>query len=153
MFRIPLTNTHISGLVASYAMVVTLLAGFGLYAADKAGMLPTIQKVVPGHALFATDMAYYDLPHMTVAMAAGSAASHVRLDISLEIASKDVMIVEGFQPRMTDTLNRYLSHLRPDQIARPNAMPWLREELLKQVNSVGSPVPIHDLTFRQFVIM
>jgi flagellar basal body-associated protein FliL len=148
-----MTNTHVSGLVASYAMVVVMLAGFGLYAADRAGMLPSTQKIPAGHALFTTEMAYYDLPHMTVAMASGGASSHVRLDISIEIASKDMMIVEGYQPRMTDGLNRFLSHLRPDQIARPNALPWLRAELLKQVNSVGSPAPVHDLTFRQFVVM
>jgi flagellar basal body-associated protein FliL len=155
--RIPGTHKHISNFALSYTAVLLVLAGFGCYAAQRAGMLPselqTTMQATPGKALFTTEMSYYDLPRMTVAMAEGPDAAHVRLDISLEIANKDKIVVEGYQPRMTDTLNHFLSTLRPEQLQRPNVLPWLREELLKQVNSVGSPAPVHDLTFRQFVIM
>ena len=32
-------------------------------------------------------------------------------------------------------------------------MPWLRAEMLRQVNDAGAPVPVHDLLFRQLVVM
>ena len=151
--RIPMTNAKLSNFALSYTMVVTVLLVLGFYAAGRAGIIPTELKHTAGHPSFATEMTYYDIPRMTVAMSSGGGGAHLRLDISLEVANKDRDVVEGYQPRITDKLNKYISTLRPDQLERPNAMPWLREELLKQINSVGSPVPIHDLMFRQFVIM
>jgi flagellar basal body-associated protein FliL len=43
--------------------------------------------------------------------------------------------------------------LKPEELTRENSVTWLRAELLRQVNSVGAPVPIHDIYFQQFVVM
>jgi hypothetical protein len=71
----------------------------------------------------------------------------------LEIAKKDLPVVEGFQPHMVDKLNTFFISIDPDKIQETMYMPWLHVEMLKQINSVGSPVPVHDVLLRQMLIM
>jgi len=132
-----------------YVGVFVSLAALGYYVANKysvTGVQPT-----PSARTFATDLTYYDMPRMTISVGSGSV--HMRVDVALEVAKKDVSIVEGYQPRMTAKLNSYLSTLSPERMQEAKLLPWLRAEMLAQVNSVGIPVPIHDLLFRQLVVM
>jgi hypothetical protein len=100
---------------------------------------------------FTTDLTYYDMPRMTILLG-GGAQTQVRLDLSLEVAKKDVAVVEGFQPRIADRLNGLFLHINPDDFRSSTDLPWLRQQMLSQVNN-ATPVPIHDLLLRQMVIM
>jgi hypothetical protein len=54
---------------------------------------------------------------------------------------------------MVDKLNTFFISIDPDKIQETMYMPWLHVEMLKQINSVGSPVPVHDVLLRQMLIM
>jgi flagellar basal body-associated protein FliL len=132
-----------------YVSVFMALAALGYYVVHKSSF-------VEGHPAqathsFASDLAYYDMPRMTIVVGGGDV--HMRIDMALEISKKDMQIVEGYQPRMTAKLNSFLSTLGSERVREAQMLPWLRAEMLAQVNSVGMPVPVHDLLFRQLVVM
>ncbi|MGB9153147.1 MAG: flagellar basal body-associated FliL family protein [Alphaproteobacteria bacterium] len=137
--------------LAAYIGVFVMLSVLGYYVASKSSFVDS--RPAPMTHKFATDLAYYDMPRLTVALGSGDQATRVRLDISLEVAKNDVGIVEGYQPRITARLNRFLTTLDPARIQEAGLMPWLRAEMLRQVNDAGAPVPVHDLLFRQLVVM
>ena len=127
-----------------------VLSVFGYYMADRSGL---IRHAVPtvGHG-FVSDMAYFDLPRITMSFGSSN-ATHLRVDIALEVARKDIPALEGYQPRITDKLNVFFSKVPLREIEDPAAMPFLRQEMLRQINGVTAPVPVHDLMLRQLVIM
>jgi len=98
-------------------------------------------------------LTYYDLPRMTVVLNSGNKGPHVRLDISLEVAKKDLPLVEGYQPHMIEKLNNFFVTVDPERMQQAMYMPWLHTEMLKQINSVGATAPVHDVFFRQMLIM
>jgi len=137
-------------LIGSYIGVFGMLAALGYYAMDKTGMVMHAVRVKQD---FATDLTYQDLPRMTVTLHGDSSGMHVRLDLSLEVAKKDVRVIDGYQPRMLDRLNGFFGSVDPERLRQTRFMPWLHQEMLKQVNSVGSPAPVRDVVVRQMLIM
>jgi hypothetical protein len=147
-----MSRPRLYSFVAAYIGVLSALAIIGYYLADEVGLVhhraPLTQK-------FATDLAYYDLPRMMIGLNGNGehGATHVRIDLSLEIAKKDVPILEGYQPRITDKVSDFLATISPDRMQEMQYMPWLHKEILKQVNASGSPAPVHDVILRQMLIM
>jgi len=132
------------------ALFFAALAAFGYFAVDTDGHF---RRPAPMNQQFTTDMTYYDLPRMTLAVGQGKDETHVRIDITLEVAKKDLPILEGYQPQITDRLNVFFIALHPEQIRRFSTLPWLRGEMLQQVNNLSMPFPVHDLMLRQMIVM
>ncbi|MDR3424623.1 MAG: flagellar basal body-associated FliL family protein [Alphaproteobacteria bacterium] len=146
-------NASRSRMVQIYVACVLLFVGLaacGYLVADQAGL---IKHPAPVAHAFVSDMTYVDLPRMMVDVGSKDSSAQVQVDISLEIASKDKAILEGYQPRITDKINDFLSQEPPEEIARFSSTPWIRQELLRQVNGVGSPVPVYDVLLRQMLIL
>ena len=143
--------------LTTYVMVLTLLAVMGYVASDY-----TIRQQQARDAAargsspsFTTDVGFVALPRMNMTMTSskGQATGRIRIDISLEVQQKDLARLEDYQPLITDRLISYVRKLDIEDIRRPNAVPNLRQDLLKQVNNASYPVPVLDIIFRQFVIM
>lgn len=146
------TSATRSEIVQVYVACIALfiaLAACGYYWVRSTAPVAHPAPIAHG---FVTDMTYIDLPRMTVSLGAGG-STQVRVEISLEVARKDVAIVEKYQPQITDRLNRFFSKVSPDEIEEPNSLTLLRDDLLWQVNGTGMPVPVHDLMLKQMIVM
>ena len=97
--------------LAAYIGVFVMLSVLGYYVASKSSFVDS--RPAPMTHKFATDLAYYDMPRLTVALGSGDQATRVRLDISLEVAKNDVGIVEGYQPRITAQAESFPDYARP----------------------------------------
>jgi flagellar basal body-associated protein FliL len=142
-----------SRLMQLYIFVLLVFAGLascGYFFAEEAGL---IKRPAPMTHKFVSEMAYIDLPRMIVDMGHKGSLSQVQVDISLEIADKDKYVVEGYKPLITDKINNFLANEKPEEIERISKMPWLRHEILRQINSAGAPVPVYDVFFREMFIM
>jgi flagellar basal body-associated protein FliL len=132
------------------ALMFLTLAIFGYCVVDKNGHM---RRPVPLAGNFVTDMAYVDLPRINLQVGNADNETHMRIEISLEVASKDKAVMEGYQPQITDRLNFFLARMKPEQLRKPQNVAHLREEMLRLVNGIGAPVPVHDLMVRQMIIM
>lgn len=109
--------------------------------------------VTPQHSAQTPQLSYYDLPQMTVSLGGGGSDGQIMLDVSLGVSSEDMTILEGYQPKITDKLTWYLSQESKYNITHPQSTEWFRDELLRQVNSVGAPVKVRTLRLKELVIM
>ena len=137
-----------------YLAYITLFAILGVCSyvmADKVGLIGHPETPSTSPRLFVSDMTYFDLPRMDVAMGAGG--PQMKIQIALEVSNKDIPMLEGYQPRITDRLNGFFSRLSPDEVVQPGYLPFLRQEMLRQINQTGVPVPVHGLVLRQMVVM
>lgn len=101
----------------------------------------------------ATDKTFYQLPSIMVDVNDDDRTSHVQFDVSLEIPRKDRRVLIGFQPRIIDSLNVYLSRSNADELKHQDTLARMRREMLRQVNDVGAPVIVSDLIFQEIIVM
>ena len=66
---------------------------------------------------------------------------------------KDVWRLEDFKARITDRIVTYLYKQDTDEMRPPKDIAWLHRDLLKVVNTANQPVVVHDIVFRELVIM
>jgi hypothetical protein len=141
-----------------WSMVVgifCLLALLGyLVAIDKSGYF---HRYKLSHH-FESDVSYYYLPTVTLSTGGGDGgggakAPRLRMQIGLGVATKDMDVLAGYEPRIIEKINDYMIKLRPSDVERADLASWLRGELLIQVNSSGVPFPVDNLYFMQLVVM
>src|SRR5579859_6413751 len=139
--------------MAAYVVALAFLAFVG-YTAGNYTIQTEHHKAVEKQ-YFATDMALYDLPRMTINIPAvgKSQTRHVRIDVSLEVAKQDMPRLSSYEPRIIDKVSTYMRHQDADDLRPSSAMHWLHETILNEVNNASNPVPVHDVIFRQFVIL
>ena len=101
---------------------------------------------------FATDFVYVDLPRISVSVNGGNDRVHMQIDLSLEVTKEDASILEGYRPRLVDQLNRFFGGLHPNQVTSARSLPWVRSEILKQVNHADLPIPVHAVWLQRFIV-
>lgn len=140
-------------LYVASVVIFIILAVAGYFLAGRWGLLPArISSTSSSEATgLVPDWAYVDLPRMTVSLG-HSATTHMQVDISLEVAPKDVMVLEGYLPQIMDRFNLFLPHVKVDELSRPIGMYSLHKNMLWQVNNMGMPVSVHDLMLQNMVI-
>jgi len=106
--------------------------------------------VIPAHCI--PNTAYVGLPRMSVSLGQGD-SMNLELEISMEVDSKDAEILEGYVPQIVDRLNLFFPRIRIKEAAQPNAMYFLRKDMLWQINSIPMPIKVRDIVFEKLVIM
>ncbi len=148
-----MTIRKINPFLVAYVMALIVLAGLGYMLSDYT-IRSQEQHAALANKKFVTDVGFVALPQMDMSMASTNGQrGQLRMNISLEIEQKNMARMEDFQSRVTDRLVSYVRKMDIDAIRKPNALPMLRKELLKEVNSSSYPVPVLDIVFRQFIIM
>jgi flagellar basal body-associated protein FliL len=142
---------RINPFLVAYLVALISLAVVGYYVADF-----EIKNVheKSEEKFFSTDLAFYDLPRINLILSAygPNKSGKVRMDISLEVAEKDMQRLKDYQPRIMDTLVNYMRQFDVDEVSPPKVMALLHENLLNEVNLASKPVPIRNIVFREFVV-
>ncbi len=146
-------------------LVLALLGGGGGFYAVQSGLLggnppqgeDTAQS--DSHAsdeAFETvplpDIAFVEVPQITVSLGPKAQAKHLRFRASLEVPSKHAAEVESIMPRILDVLNSYLRALEPSDIEAQGALLRLRGHMLRRVRLVAGEGRIRDLLVLEFVL-
>jgi len=142
---------HANRFVIAYTIALLSLAAVGYYF-EIYRPHAAVHKAAT-QQYFSTDLTYYDLPRISMNMKSSSKTGHVNIDISLEVAKKDAWRLEDFKSRITDRIVTYMYKQELDQMRPPKDIAWLHRDLLRVINTANQPVVVHDVLFRQFVIM
>lgn len=148
-----LNTRKINFFIVGYVLAFVILAFVGYKLSDNEQVTTAYHKMVT-REYFETDLAIYDLPRINVNLTGiDGKTARVRIDISLEVAKADMARLDGFRPRITDKVISYMRSQNIDEITPPEAMRDLHESLLKVVDGASRPIPVHDVIFRQFLVM
>jgi flagellar basal body-associated protein FliL len=142
--------------IASMAILLAL-AAFGAFWVGEKELTPIAppapNKTEPNKAAnIITDKAYLSLPRMTVSLGKGG-TMQVRMDISLEVAPEDIIVLEGYVPQIVDKLNAYFPKVKFEELDQPHAMFLFHKNMLWQINNLGMPVTVRDLTLKNMILM
>lgn len=146
-------HRRINFFIVGYWLAFFLLALTGYYMSE-AKVAKTYHNFLT-NGYFATDLAMYDLPRINMDLTTddGGRKTRVRMDISLEVAKKDMLRIEGYKPRITDRIIMYMHSQNFEGVSPPEVMRRLHENLLSVIAASSEPVAVHDIIFRQFVVL
>jgi len=139
--------------LAGYIAALVLLAVLGYFAGDYTARMSEKRQAEIASQHFASDVSYIDLPSVNMSLSSSEGdTGRIRIDMSIEVEKKYLSRIQDYQPLIADRLVNYMRNIPANEVRRANAVPKLRKNLLKEVNSV-SRMPVMDIIFRQFVIM
>lgn len=144
-------------------VVLALAGGGGGFFAVQSGLLggasqkaPDLAKDQDGKEHVETaplpDVAFIEVPQVTVSLGPGANASHLRFRASLEVPKAYASEVEGILPRVQDVLNSYLRAVSAEDLEAPAALVRLRGQLLRRVKLVAGEGRVRDLLVLEFVM-
>lgn len=144
-------------------VVLALLGGGGGFYAVQLGLLggggaghantpapgtdePHVQtKALP-------DVAFIEVPPVTISLGPGAQAKHLRFRASLEVPARYQSEVEGILPRVQDVLNSYLRALEAHDLEAQGALVRLRGQMLRRIKLVAGEGRVSDLLVLEFVL-
>lgn len=140
-------------------VVLALAGGGGGFFAVQSGMLgggggETAEAVEeqPIEVEPLPDVAFLEVPPLTVSFGAQTAAQFLRFRASLEIPSNYLGEVERILPRVQDVMNSYLRALDVAELEAPGALIRLRAQMLRRVQLVAGEGRVRDLLVLEFVL-
>ncbi|MDA7423264.1 flagellar basal body-associated FliL family protein [Thalassococcus lentus] len=140
-------------------LVLALAGGAGGFFAVQSGMLggsdqsaveAGAEKTDPMEPL--PEVAFVEVPPLTISLSPTSQASHLRFRASLEVPSQYEAEVAGILPRVQDVLNSYLRALDPSDLQSQGALVKLRAQMLRRVKLVAGKGRVRDLLVLEFVL-
>lgn len=145
-------------------LVALALAGAGFAATylgffDPAAFLPRrasgeaagAPTAVTGHGEDDSTI-FLPLEPITVSLAPGQAARHLRFTATIETAPGALEAVAAVRPRILDVLNSYLRAVDVAELDAPAAMPRLRAQMLRRVQLVGGGANVRDVLITEFIL-
>jgi len=139
--------------LVAYVLALVGLAALGYLLSDYALHYQSAAQQTLDKKNFVSDVSYVALPTMNMTVGAHGASGQVRMDIGLEVKRQNAPYVEGFGPAINERIATYMQKLKKDDIKQLDTSPWLRKELLGEVNAAAFPYPVLDVVFRRLVIM
>ena len=83
----------------------------------------------------------------------GSKQSYLKLSITLQLNSEaEVKVIKAKFPIITDVFQSFLRELREADFNGTGSTLRLKEELIKRINKITSPIVIKDVLFKEMVI-
>ncbi|AXS41209.1 flagellar basal body-associated FliL family protein [Breoghania sp. L-A4] len=146
-------------MVAAAALVGALVIGggasymFGMFDGAPVRNATQGSEMVEPEVPPARDVVFYDLPEVTVNLAATGRATYLKVQISLEVADNDMIDqIEPFLPRVLDAFQVYLRELRPSDLEGSAGLFRLKEELLRRINTAVYPARVDGVLFKEILV-
>jgi len=144
-------------------LVLALAGGGGGFFAVQSGLLGggdshaethAEAEAPAGHVVSGPlpDVAFVEVPQITVSLGPKAQAKHLRFRASLEVPSNYASDVEKIMPRILDVLNSYLRALEPQDIEAQGALLKLRGHMLRRVRLVAGEGRVRDLLVLEFIL-
>lgn len=144
-------------LIGAILAIVLGGAGFGTVYAGLVDPLAisrggSPKPVTAGHGAEAGGEIFLPLDPITVSLAPGQGARHLRLAATIETAPGLMPTVEAFKPRILDVLIGYLRAVDVAELEDPAAMPRLRAQMLRRVQLVAGGDDVRDILVTEFIL-
>jgi len=97
-------------------------------------------------------VAFLPVDPLTISLGNTANAKHLRFRADLEVPALHKEEVKKVLPRVVDVLNSYLRALDPGDLEERAALPRLRAQMLRRVQTVVGRDRVNDLLVMEFVL-
>jgi flagellar FliL protein len=100
------------------------------------------------------NVVFVDLPDLLLNLnVTGKRLRFLKVVASLEVASEEqAEIVRQMTPRILDNLHLYFRSVQPDELAGPDGVYRIKEDLLVRINDTIGPARIRDVLIKEMLV-
>ena len=152
-------------LIIMIVVPVLLLGGggagayfMGVFSSEEAGDEAMAEEAPPPEEMpppvMPTDIVFVDLPDLLLNLnVTGKRLRFLKVVASLEVASEEMAeIVRQMTPRILDNLHLYFRSVAPEELAGPDGVYRIKEDLLVRVNDTIQPAIIRDVLVKEMLV-
>ncbi len=152
-------------LIIMIVVPVLLLGGggagayfMGVFSGEEAGDEAMAEEAPPPEEMeppvMPTDIVFVDLPDLLLNLnVTGKRLRFLKVVTSLEVASEEMAeIVRQMTPRILDNLHLYFRSVAPEELAGPDGVYRIKEELLVRVNDTIQPAVVRDVLVKEMLV-
>ncbi|MGI9486727.1 MAG: flagellar basal body-associated FliL family protein [Geminicoccaceae bacterium] len=152
-------------LIIMIVVPVLLLGGggagayfMGVFSSEEAGDEAMAEEAPPPEEMLPpvmpTDIVFVDLPDLLLNLnVTGKRLRFLKVVTSLEVASEEMAeIVRQMTPRILDNLHLYFRSVAPEELAGPDGVYRIKEDLLVRVNDTIQPAIVRDVLVKEMLV-
>lgn len=151
-------------LIIMIVVPVILLAGggagayfMGVFSDEEAGNEAMAEEVEPEETeppVMPENIVFVDLPDLLLNLnVTGRRLRFLKVVTSLEVASEEMAeIVRQMTPRILDNLHLYFRSVEPEELAGPDGVYRIKEDLLVRINDTIQPATIRDVLVKEMLV-
>jgi flagellar FliL protein len=100
------------------------------------------------------NVVFVELPDLLLNLnVTGKRLRFLKVVASLEVASEEqAEIVRQMTPRILDNLHLYFRSVQPDELAGPDGVYRIKEDLLVRINDTIGPARIRDVLIKEMLV-
>ena len=100
------------------------------------------------------DIVFVDLPDLLLNLnVTGKRLRFLKVVSSLEVASEEqAEVVRQMTPRILDNLHLYFRSVQPEELAGPDGVYRIKEDLLVRINDTIGPARIRDVLIKEMLV-
>ncbi len=101
-----------------------------------------------------TDIVFVDLPDLLLNLnVTGKRLRFLKVVTALEVVNEEMAeIVRQMIPRILDNLHLYFRSVRPEELAGPDGVYRIKEDLLIRINDTIDPASIRDVLVKEMLV-
>ena len=152
-------------LIIMIVVPVLLLGGggagayfMGVFSSEETGDVAMAEEAPPPEEMLPpvmpTDIVFVDLPDLLLNLnVTGKRLRFLKVVASLEVASEEMAeIVRQMTPRILDNLHLYFRSVAPEELAGPDGVYRIKEDLLVRVNDTIQPAIVRDVLVKEMLV-
>ncbi|MGI9511023.1 MAG: flagellar basal body-associated FliL family protein [Geminicoccaceae bacterium] len=153
-------------LIIMIVVPVILLAGggagayfMGVFSDEEAGNEAMAEEAMPEPEemeppVMPENIVFVDLPDLLLNLnVTGRRLRFLKVVTSLEVASEEMAeIVRQMTPRILDNLHLYFRSVEPEELAGPDGVYRIKEDLLVRINDTIQPAMVRDVLVKEMLV-
>ena len=123
----------------------------GEAAAEAEAEIEVAEAIIP---VMPEDVIFVDLPDLLLNLnVTGKRLRFLKVVASLEVANEETAdVVRQMTPRILDNLHLYFRSVRPEELAGPDGVYRIKEDLLVRINDTIEPAVIRDVLVKEMLV-
>lgn len=123
-------------------------------AAEELGAGAEIQMADVVTPVMPEDIVFVDLPDLVLNLnVTGKRLRFLKVVTALEVANDEMAtIVRQMTPRILDNLHLYFRSVSPEELAGPDGVYRIKEDLLIRINDTIEPASIRDVLVKEMLV-
>lgn len=100
------------------------------------------------------DIVFVDLPDLLLNLnVTGKRLRFLKVVTAVEVANDEMAdVVQQMMPRILDNLHLYFRSVRPEELAGPDGVYRIKEDLLVRINDTIKPASVRDVLVKEMLV-
>jgi len=119
--------------------------------AEAEAEIEVAEAVIP---VMPEDIVFVDLPDLLLNLnVTGKRLRFLKVVTALEVANEETAeVVRQMTPRILDNMHLYFRSVRPEELAGPDGVYRIKEDLLVRVNDTIEPASVRDVLIKEMLV-